>query len=395
MELKQKPNDPPSFSYRRLKHDIHEGLQQLINVNYYELVSSIDFDRTTADLIDKLDQLQTMLIQGTKEYDETVILKALTIHELCAWHKFIGATSSQLAKDFERLKQTLATVEHFADQVNGFNVYLENLTCLVFNYKSRGEYTNCRLYVKKIEEAYDNYCNTQTEIPTHHLTLLDNTFEYTKRDFEMIPSQIGYLMWQAYQSEHELVESKYIVPAIQWLLYISNKQCEDSMPQILVMFPTVYDLSLSIFHRREFKQLEHVLAVAMSFLVRYRRTLPKFYRSQLNEGQGLIARVYVAWGKEIMEASLAKLNGESYKPIDNESFQAINEPDDIEYKIYVGQFPIEPVEGRAEIKKLVIRTKAWNKRATELLHDKTMGKHMDQTLSICDRINDILALCDK
>lgn len=307
----------------------------------------------------------SLLKPDSNEYDRAIMLKGFAILERVSWHRYFNPTPEQLAKDFETLKELMEIVEPIGCKVIGFSIYFETIMTLMFNYKSRNDLVNCRLQAKRLDEAYSKYVAANTEMALHRSTLLGGD-DFHKRDFDMIEYQIGFLTWQAYEANPELAEPKHAAKAIKWLLYVARKNFNTSMPEILSMFQPVNNILNYFLKRREFKQLDLILAVLMSFLVKFRRSLAATFRPQLDNGQGLIARVYAKWGKEILEASVAKILGKDYQPINNGTFWAINESDDIDYKVYSGQFPLEPVEGKEELMQVVKRTKAWNKRADDL-----------------------------
>lgn len=135
---------------------------------------------------------------------------------------------------------------------------------------------------------------------------------------------------------------------------------------------------------RRFKQLNHLLAIAMYRLVKIRRELNYEDKRKLNGLQAGLSSVYAMYGFTIASGTFAKLQKHhNFKPPQNEDFTELTELIEDGMEVYTSQFPIVYPDTYLGARKVLQRAIKWNERARQLVikpEDKRVCESESQAL---------------
>lgn len=141
----------------------------------------------------------------------------------------------------------------------------------------------------------------------------------------------------------------------------------------------------------QFKQSLHALSVSMFHFIKLRKCFPADKRSKLNEVLADLSYSYAKYGLTFAAGSVEKMNPH-YEQFMVPSSEFIEMTDLIEPGIetYSSQFPTEYVDNPLEIKKIIKKALAWNKRAIELNEGKQQKLEEYETMN--EALNQILTM---
>lgn len=117
----------------------------------------------------------------------------------------------------------------------------------------------------------------------------------------------------------------------------------------------------------QFKQTQHILSVAMFNLVKIRQNLPIEQRSALNELQAAVSHGFASYGVAFVSGSITKkLHGDKYCIPAHPFYIEMTDLIEPGMEVYSSQYPNEYVENLLQMKKILKKALAWNKRSIEL-----------------------------
>lgn len=338
---------------------------------------NMDPDKFTEDLLKKIEKYLKLLTPGTDEYEIAYMMKGYAAIQLVNWNKVrYPENDEQRLRDIQSLKQVLAMAEPIKMKKNGFMLYFDTLMTLSFHYRSIRALSTSRQTAKKMEKAYDAYCATNSAIPTHS-SHIEGSNIFDQYQYHMMKYQICFIHWQSHHYYEFMCPVQYPAGAIKWMLHVNKEKYEGTnvKPHL---FEPIYYMVRTLLDRHCFKQVDNVMANLMFFLIKCRRNMLPELLHTLNDDQGILARLFARWGAEILQASVDKIANKSYV-MDNDTFLEVNEPGDVDYKIYTGQLPIEPVDNVEDAEKIYRKGLQWEKRAAELCTEACTIKDVDFT----------------
>lgn len=142
-------------------------------------------------------------------------------------------------------------------------------------------------------------------------------------------------------------------------------------------------IATSYLKRQYFCQTNHILAVAMYFLVEYRRSLPESRRHEVDKSQAVISNIYTIYGLDLMEAVLPALIPNKYGLIEpmprcQTSCERLMEADGLQ--VYEKTFPTEYVVEEKKLQSIYKKTQLWLER-TEKLNETEPSKGIATVIS--------------
>lgn len=354
-----------SFFVAKAITNIQADFKRFFEMTDFHRPDDMDPDLFTENLVEKIDLVLKVLSPGNDLYEKVYMMKGLATVQLANWNKTrFPDDDNQRLEDIKCLQQVLDMAEPIKLKKNGFMLYFETLMSLTFHFRCIRDHKTSRLFAKRAEEIYLNYCSTNTEVPTHCTDFL-GVDAYSQLEFEMTKYQIGFIFWQSYEDDRDSCPVEKVAAAIKWIMFLAREKYDTEKPQNLQVFDVVYHMIASLINRHCFRQVDNALAVLMEFSVQYQRNTPFTMHLAINIGKGIISNLYARWCSEILQLSMKKIKGEDYYPVDNETFLEINEPGDVRYKTYCGRFPIEPVDNLQDMAEIFKTGKAYIKQGTK------------------------------
>lgn len=274
---------------------------------------------------------------------------------------------------------------------------LDFMLCVIKNLQ--GFYTKYNNELLALEKLMDDYEKNATEpmwepIKSFNISPEQRTERFDKYQsvlgLEYLQEQMAPQLYVIYQNHPE--PQKQLRYALRVLKQKTPENRETNPFEFLtdVIFVIQNIIDLLLFEGR-FKQVDHLLAIAMNNCVKLQTLLPKSQIKTLNETKSKLCFFYAAWGVEIFERSAKEIYNLS-RPvrgvIDNTGFIEMIDLMEPGVDIYANQFPIDIVKTHEELSSIVHRAKRWNSRGIDFAPYESLKAGLNKQSAIIKELMD-------
>lgn len=378
--------DPKNAKIKRISK-IYEKFENLVGV--YNMVLNIQSEKKATyepdeevnklgkSLRSEIDELLLMIEENSDEMKRVSLLKAFTLYLEMQVMNF--GENCTIEEEREAANQLVSWTEKYGDKPEGFCMHLFGFLMLTRMLESEENWTESLRMALMCEEIYKNYTTNHKDVP---FWKGDNYLEYINRtlsslvkcydrtlsvQYSMIASSlfIGYTHQTPPDHENAV---RYAIEPLKIYHEIYPWNC--LIPIHCFLKSCVEKIDVMI-HCGCYKQVDHLLAVAMNLAVHERRSLPADARYKMDHIQGKLSLMFAFWGEHIAERSTQMIHGDkNVTKIKNELYEEFNFLMTDGYLVYIHQFPVDLVTNEEEIKKILKRARTWAKRAHALMKNR-------------------------
>lgn len=328
----------------------------------------IDVDKLLDELESEIDK--EMPTPDSSEYNRYLAMKAYSF-------------TIRSDEPSEAEEKVISLLEPIKLQPEAIYLYLSSLNIRGEYFIDHDEQDKAIQYLKKAEETHEEFKATGTAEAMTEFQIF-GMINKTPDEVNYLLGAFDAIMISLYKfsvkfNNHEM-QLKYVMPSIKakfrYHPIFSHIRAATNFDTLVIRILPEIRFLTTTYH---FPQVNHLLAVLMYQLIKYKRSLPEEEKHFVLKIQGLLSYRYACWAYEIIQYSITTLEDKTFSeshPINTEVF-CFDELMETGVQNYVNQFPCEPILTHKELKKAVKQGKAWCKRTVDLLGGFASEEHQE------------------